>query len=88
MYFSWSTYDAPAKNRKAIRTVVFVANADTSEKANPQRAPRETTFFRPHVSAKNPQKYDVETMPRKDTEVKTPCSAIVNFKSHFAYGRT
>lgn len=80
------THSDPAKKRSTIRIVVFVENADMNENVNPQSADRDRTFCLPHVSAKNPQKYDVETIPRNDTEVRAPCSAIVKFKSHFANG--
>lgn len=65
---------------------VFVAKADRREKKKPPKAAIDNTFCLPQVSAKKPQKYDVETIPRNDTDDKIPCCAIVNFKSHFAYG--
>lgn len=56
------------------------------EKKKPLNAANDKTFFRPHVSARKPQKYDVDTIPRNDTDDRIPCCDIVKFKSHFAFG--
>lgn len=37
------------------------------------------------LPARNPQKYEVNTMPRNETEAKIPCSVIDKCKSHLAY---
>lgn len=78
----------PTKNRKRIMSVTFIANADSRALTSAQTAVRRIVFFRPHVSAKNPQKCDVITMPRNATDEIRPCSVVVIFKSRFAYGST
>lgn len=70
-----------------MKTMVFVEKLEINEHTNPSQAATQRTFCRPHVSNKNPQKYDVDTMPRNETDAKAPCSAMLNFISHFAYGR-
>lgn len=50
-------------------------------------AAKRNTFFRPHVSAKNPHKCDENTIPKYEIPVSTPCSRIVSSRSHFAYGK-
>lgn len=44
--------------------MVFTANADENDTTNAQAAASRNTFFRPHVSAKNPHKCDEDTMPK------------------------
>lgn len=83
-----NTHHAPAKNRNAMRTKVCVERLEMNEQENPQRAAVQSTFCLPQTSIRKPQKYDVDTIPRNETEVKAPCSAMLNFKSHFTYGRT
>lgn len=79
---------APAKNRNATSAWKFGANADKNEKKNPHNAEIDRTFCRPHVSAKKPQKYEVDTIPRNEMTVKTPFCDVVKFKSHCAYVNT
>lgn len=82
-----NTYEAPDKNRSIIRTYLFAANADENEKMNAIAADKRKTFFRPHVSAKKPHKCDENTIPKYDIPLSTPCSCIVNSRSHLAYGK-
>lgn len=42
-------------NRKTIMESVLIAKHDKNEKINPPKAATRKTFFRPQVSAKNPQ---------------------------------
>lgn len=43
-------------------------------------------WYHYHVSARKPHKCDVNTIPRYEMALRIPCSSVVNFKSHFAYG--
>lgn len=81
------TYNAPAKKRSKIIEDVFVANVDKNEKQKPPIAATRITFFLPQVSAKKPQKCDVNTIPQYDIALSKPCASVVNSKSHFAYGK-
>lgn len=67
---------------------VLIEKAEIKEKMNPPKAAIRITFCRPHVSAKNPQKYEVVITPRYDIEPKIPCSVVVKFRSHLMYGKT
>lgn len=82
-----SAHNAPAINRRKISTEMLVAKPDTNEKLKPHSAATHNTFCLPQQSTRNPQRYDVDTIPRNDTDVSTPCSDSDNFKSHFAYGK-
>lgn len=82
------TYKMPTKNRNKIITVAFIANADNIAQISAPIAVNRMVFFRPHVSAKKPQKCELITMPRNATDEINPCSVVVIFKSHFAYGKT
>lgn len=81
------TYNAPARKRRMIIEIVFTAKADENEKMNAPVAAKRRTFCLPQVSARKPHKWLVNTMPRYDIAERNPCSPIVNFKSHFAYGK-
>lgn len=81
------TNHAPAKNRSKIMVYLSAANTDENEKTNALAAANRSTFFRPHVSAKNPHKCDENTMPKYDIPLSTPCSLIDSSRSHFAYGK-
>lgn len=78
----------PTKNRNKIISVAFVANADRNALITAQIAVNRIVLFRPHVSARKPQKCELITMPRNATDEINPCSVVVIFKSHFAYGST
>lgn len=80
------TYKLPAIKRSRIRTVVFVAIPEKSENTKPPDVATNSTFCLPQVSAKKPQICDVHTTPKYDTDPKIPCSIVVKFKSHRAYG--
>lgn len=67
---------------------MLVVNADKNVKMNPPIPAEEIIFCRPQVSARNPQTYDANTLPRNEKEFKAPCSLIVKFMSHFTYGNT
>lgn len=81
-----NTYNAPEVNRKRIMEMKFVAKADRKENINAPIAAVCKTLCRPHVSAKNPQKCDVNTIPKYEMALSRPCSSVVNFRSHFTYG--
>lgn len=78
----------PTENRNKIISVAFIANADRRALINAQIADNRIVLFRPHVSAKKPQKCELITMPRNATDEINPCSVVVISKSHFAYGNT
>lgn len=82
-----NSYKAPAQKRQKIKITVLVANPEMKENKNPPNEAAQITFWRPQVSAKNPQKCEVHTMPKKETELKIPCSVVDKFKSHLAYGK-
>lgn len=58
------TYNPPAINRNRIIEIVFTAKHDANENTNAPVAATRNTFFRPQVSAKKPQKCDVNTIPK------------------------
>lgn len=80
------THTAPTSNRISVNQSTDVQNADPNAKIKPDSSDACNTFLRPHVSAKKPHKCDVETMPRKPTEFKSPCSVTVTSMSHCIYG--
>lgn len=61
---SISTYNAPARNRNRTIEIVFTEKHDANEKTNAPIAATRNTFFLPQVSAKKPQKCDVNTIPK------------------------
>lgn len=80
------THNNPTRNRSANIMYVFIENADRNEQTKPSISDVRITFWRPHVSAMKPQKCELTTMPRYETDVNRPCSLVVKCKSHFAYG--
>lgn len=84
----WSscTHSNPTKKRSTNIMFVFIENAERNEQMKPSISDIRMTFWRPHVSAIKPQKCELITMPRNETDVNRPCSLVVNCKSHFAYG--
>lgn len=48
-YVNEYTHNAPAKKRSKIRRVVLSTNAEINENVKPHKAPRQTTFCRPHT---------------------------------------
>lgn len=68
--------------------VALVANADKIALIIAHTDANLIVFFRPQVSAKNPQKCELITIPKKAIDEIMPCSVVVIVKSHFAYGNT
>lgn len=87
MHIKLATYNAPARNRNKMMEIVFIAKADENEKMNAPNAATRKTFRRPQVSAKNPQRCDVKTIPKYEIALRSPCSSVDKFRSHFAYGK-
>lgn len=80
-------YHRPTINRKTIIVQIFVAKLDIEEKTNAVITDVCMTFFLPHVSAMNPQKWDERIIPINPTEFKMPCSEGMTAISHPIYGR-
>lgn len=83
-----NTYNMPTKNRRKIKIVALIVSADKLALISANVAHKRITFFRPHVSAKKPQKCELTTIPKKAIDDISPCSVVVIFKSHEAYGIT
>lgn len=84
----FSTYKHPTKNLDKIKRNVFVMNPEKKEQQNVRNDANNITFLLPIVSARNPQKYAVTTMPQNGIDENSPSSVVVKFKSQFAYGNT
>lgn len=81
-------YHRPTKNRKAINVQTSADKLDSDENVNVVNNETCITFFRPHVSARNPHACNESTIPRKPTEFKIPCSVVLISMSHLVYGST
>lgn len=57
---------------------------DKKELKNVRNDANSITLLLPIVSAKNPQKYAVTTMPQNGIDENSPSSVVVKFKSQFA----
>lgn len=78
----------PTKKRKNTITEALIVNADKKALTSAHVAVKRITFFRPQVSAKNPQKCELTTIPRNAIDEISPCSVVVICKSQNAYGKT
>lgn len=78
----------PTKNRRKIKIDALIVNADRMALIRAHIAHKRITFFRPHVSAKKPQKCELTTIPRNAIDEIRPCSFVVIFISQKAYGVT
>ncbi|KAL5275749.1 hypothetical protein ACFFRR_001539 [Megaselia abdita] len=65
-----------------------VAKLDSNENTKPKSNDGSKVFFLPVVSARNPQKCPLTTIPMKLMAVSTPLCSIVQFISHCETGIT
>lgn len=81
-----NTNQNPFKNRKKARNQNDFANVEMTVKINDNIRAGTMTFFRPLVSAINPQKCDDKIIPIYPTEPNKPLCSLLKFNSHCAIG--
>lgn len=86
--YSHATYKNPVKNRITVINQKLVVRLERADEAKARNSVGKMIARRPRVSARKPQRCELQMMPANEMALSTPFSLVVSSRSHSATGST